>query len=115
MCIRDRAMIFEIGDHSDLPPVPKGFPTCGDYFYPENGDTQQKVNEIDFNDHWPAINYNVTHDKNNEDNEVNSILSISHWWPLIANNSFESSHAIRYTGSSTVIFSTLFLFIVRLV
>lgn len=26
------ALIFKVGEHSQMPPVPLGFPTCGNYF-----------------------------------------------------------------------------------
>lgn len=104
-------MIFEIGEHSDIPPIPKNFPTCGNYFYPENGDAQQKLNEIDFSDQIPNVKYNVERDVDNENNEVDSIHS-SYW---SSNHSDRTNYAIRYTYSSALIYGTMFLSIARLV
>lgn len=63
------ALIFKVGEHSDFPPIPKNFPTCGD-FIPT--DTDQSTGSLDKMNHQPVI-------------------SITHWWPLDYFNAASSS------------------------
>ncbi|XP_069688622.1 uncharacterized protein [Periplaneta americana] len=40
------AVVFKVGDHSNFPPVPSGFPRCNSYI-PPNEDVEQINNEMD--------------------------------------------------------------------
>ncbi|KAL3276760.1 hypothetical protein HHI36_012127 [Cryptolaemus montrouzieri] len=37
------AVVFKVGEHSDMVPIPRGFPKCGNYFHPEE---EVKVDEL---------------------------------------------------------------------
>lgn len=101
------ALIFKVGEHSDFPSVPPEFPTCGNYYYPSqkrSGSTK----EIDFSDginHLPTFTYNITH----QDNEIDSILSFSHWWPYVANKTHVSSSGVRYSNNASIIVLIFFV------
>ncbi|PSN35389.1 hypothetical protein C0J52_17819 [Blattella germanica] len=55
------AVVFKVGEHSDFPPPPRGFPQCNSYIPSEE--------ELEHT--------------NEEDNEIGApVISITHWWPL---------------------------------
>ncbi|XP_039275445.1 laccase isoform X2 [Nilaparvata lugens] len=65
------AMIFQVGEHTEMPPVPPKFPTCGDYLPSADADSRAAVvdNEIDFGDEYrngrkSAINASTTLHRN---------------------------------------------------
>ncbi|XP_012552135.1 uncharacterized protein LOC100174976 isoform X1 [Bombyx mori] len=66
------ALVFKVGDHKDMPPVPREFPKCGSYI-PDN--MLELATEKPKND--------------------NQFISISHWWPVVVvNNTVSSSSSI---------------------
>ncbi|XP_075220852.1 uncharacterized protein LOC142324090 isoform X2 [Lycorma delicatula] len=67
------ALIFKIGEHSQFPPVPQGFPTCGDYLYPKlPGEDIKKWdnrdNEVNFGEDY-GITHNATHNHQIKDSQ----------------------------------------------
>uniref|UniRef100_A0A8D8WL32 Laccase-2 n=1 Tax=Cacopsylla melanoneura TaxID=428564 RepID=A0A8D8WL32_9HEMI len=40
------ALVFKVGEHEDMTPVPNNFPTCNNYFYNENDEPQHVDNDI---------------------------------------------------------------------
>lgn len=62
------ALVFKIGEHSDMAPVPRDFPTCGSYM-PDN-----------------MLEHHST-----EKPSDNQIISITHWWPVVVVNSTTSA------------------------
>uniref|UniRef100_A0A1B6FJ43 Laccase n=1 Tax=Cuerna arida TaxID=1464854 RepID=A0A1B6FJ43_9HEMI len=95
------ALIFKVGEHSDFPPVPTGFPRCGDYFSSPTNYLRPR-SEADFQDDVQAIEYNVSTGANTDDSPVSFIF-----W----RSSHAASDAVRYTSriSLMVIITTLFL------
>lgn len=79
------AMIFKIGEHSEFPPIPEGFPTCGDYLFPKLPNEKQekwnnKENEVNFGDDY-GISYNVTHEfHKSEDVKKSTPFGLSRFW-----------------------------------
>ncbi|XP_063393914.1 uncharacterized protein LOC134679036 [Cydia fagiglandana] len=73
------ALVFKVGEHKDMPPVPRNFPRCGNYM-PDN-----------------MIEHDTT-PKPNDDNHI----SITQWWPVIYMNGTASS-ATSILGSLTTI------------
>ncbi|XP_028030657.1 L-ascorbate oxidase-like isoform X2 [Bombyx mandarina] len=66
------ALVFKVGDHKDMPPVPREFPKCGSYI-PDN--MLELATEKPKND--------------------NQFISISHWWPVVVvNNTVSSASSI---------------------
>ncbi|KAG7296596.1 hypothetical protein JYU34_020406 [Plutella xylostella] len=55
------ALVFKVGEHNQMPPIPPEFPRCGSYL-PDN------------------MLEHVTTEKPKTDN---SIISITHWWPVV--------------------------------
>lgn len=74
------ALLFKVGSHSDFPPVPAGFPKCGNYLPPlpdiSSSTKLQKENEVNFGQTWE---YNST---TKSDNGKPGVISITSWWPL---------------------------------
>jgi L-ascorbate oxidase len=51
------ALVFKVGDHKDMAPLPKNFPTCGSYM-PDNmleNHTEKPKNVISINHWWPVV------------------------------------------------------------
>lgn len=72
------ALVFKVGEHKDMSPVPKNFPTCGSYM-PDN------------------MLEHATTEKPKDD-----IISISHWWPVVViNNTTSSGSSVSYMSSVT--------------
>lgn len=66
------ALVFKVGEHNEMPPIPTEFPTCGSYMPDDN-----------LEHHTSS-----TTEKSNKDNQV---VSITHWWPIIVVNSTTSA------------------------
>lgn len=62
------ALVFKIGEHKDMPPIPRDFPRCGSYM-PDNM---------------------LEHDTEKPKSD-NQYVSINHWWPVVFVNSTTSS------------------------
>ena len=43
------ALVFKIGEHSDFPPVPKNFPTCGDWLTPIE---EEEISVVQLEKEW---------------------------------------------------------------
>lgn len=66
------ALVFKVGEHKDMPPVPQDFPTCGSYM-PDN--------MLELATQKP---------------KDNNLISISHWWPVVVvNNTISAASIIR--------------------
>lgn len=78
------ALVFKVGEHKDMAPIPKDFPRCGSYM-PDN------MLEL------------ATTEKPKTDEHI----SISHWWPVIVLNNNSTSSAASLIISSFVILSSL--------
>lgn len=63
------ALVFKVGEHKDMAPIPKNFPTCGSYM-PEN--------MLELATETP---------------KTESTISISHWWPVVVINNHTNSSA----------------------
>ncbi|XP_041972453.1 laccase-4-like [Aricia agestis] len=74
------ALIFKVGEHKDMTPIPPDFPTCGNYM-PDN------------------MLEHATTPKPSSDNQV---ISITHWWPVVYVNNTTSS-SISFTSSSLLL------------
>ncbi|KAM3962212.1 uncharacterized protein ACR2FA_003712 [Aphomia sociella] len=66
------ALVFKVGEHKDMAPIPPEFPRCGSYM-PDN------------------MLEHVTTKKPKDDN---SFISITHWWPVVVVNSTSSSNSL---------------------
>ncbi|XP_059056219.1 uncharacterized protein LOC131850085 [Achroia grisella] len=75
------ALVFKVGEHKDMPPIPPEFPRCGSYM-PDN------------------MLEHATTEKPKDDN---SYISITHWWPVVVMNSTSSC------GSSNCLLGLIFL------
>ncbi|CAH2239675.1 laccase-2-like [Pararge aegeria] len=64
------ALVFKVGEHRDMPPIPHDFPTCGNYM-PDN-----------------MLEHATTSKPNPSDNPL---ISITHWWPVVYVNGTTSS------------------------
>lgn len=76
------ALVFKIGEHKDMPPVPRDFPTCGSYI-PDNMLEQ------------------ITTEKPKDDN----FISISHWWPVLIGNHTSNGNSLNCLFSIVVVCS----------
>lgn len=75
------ALVFKVGEEKDFAAIPPNFPTCGNYL-PDNY---------------------VEHSATEKPKGDNSIISISHWWPLVVLNSTASSASSSVVSSFTII------------
>nr|AKH61981.1 laccase 1 [Helicoverpa armigera] len=67
------ALVFKVGEHKDMAPIPRDFPTCGSYL-PDN-----------------MLEHATTEKPKSDD-----VISISHWWPVVfINNSTSSSTNVQ--------------------
>ncbi|XP_013191002.1 uncharacterized protein LOC106135292 [Amyelois transitella] len=64
------ALVFKVGEHKDMVPVPRDFPTCGSYI-PDNM---------------------LEHATTEKPKEENNYISITHWWPVVVMNSTSSAN-----------------------
>ena len=74
-------LIFKIGEHSDFPPVPKGFPTCGNWIPPMDDDEEEISSNSD--SHNDTFNSNAI--------EIDLFLS----------NTIHSKHVTKTVSSTT--------------
>lgn len=79
------ALVFKVGDHKDMTPIPHDFPRCGDYM-PDN--------MLEHQTSKPAVN-------------DNQIISINHWWPVMYVNTTSSATILK---SSLVVLWFVWLF-----
>ncbi|KAL4713687.1 hypothetical protein ACJJTC_004218 [Scirpophaga incertulas] len=52
------ALVFKVGDHKDMSPIPRNFPTCSSYMPDnmlENETTEKPKNAISINHWWPVV------------------------------------------------------------
>ncbi|CAK1547706.1 unnamed protein product [Leptosia nina] len=75
------ALVFKVGDERDFPPIPRDFPTCGNYM-PDNM---------------------VEHETTPKPSNDNQFISINHWWPVVYVNNTITSGAINVNSSALVI------------
>ncbi|CAG9792346.1 unnamed protein product [Diatraea saccharalis] len=64
------ALVFKVGEHKDMVPIPRNFPTCGSYMPDnmlENETTEKPKNVISINHWWPVVVIN-----NNNQNSTSS-------------------------------------------
>lgn len=66
------ALVFKVGEHNEMPPLPREFPTCGSYLPDDN------------------LEHHTTEKPNND----TQIVSITHWWPIIVVNSTTSTATV---------------------
>ncbi|XP_053620154.1 uncharacterized protein LOC128680776 [Plodia interpunctella] len=64
------ALVFKVGDHKDMVPVPRDFPTCGSY-----------------------IPDNMLEHATEKPKEESNFISITHWWPVVVMNSTSSANS----------------------
>lgn len=86
------ALVIKVGDHKDMTPVPRDFPSCGSYM-PDNmleHDTTVKPTQV---------------------GDVNDYLSISHWWPVVIINTNSTSSSNTSSTSSIAVLLCLWLFV----
>lgn len=82
------ALVFKVGDHKDMAPIPRDFPTCGSYM-PDN------------------MLEHATTEKPKADKDI---ISISHWWPVVfINNNSTSSSSNVQASELAIVFSILLL------
>ncbi|RVE44181.1 hypothetical protein evm_011175 [Chilo suppressalis] len=69
------ALVFKVGDHKDMVPVPRNFPTCGSYM-PDNllESTEKPNNVISINHWWPVV---VINNNNNSTFSAQTLRSLS--------------------------------------
>lgn len=79
------ALVFKVGDHKDMAPIPHDFPRCGNYM-PDN--------MLEHQTSKPVLN-------------DNQIISINHWWPVMYLNSTSASTTLK---SSFVVLWFVWLF-----
>lgn len=79
------ALVFKVGEHSEMPPVPREFPRCGSYMPDDN----------------------LEHDTTKKPDNDNKIVSITHWWPIIVVNG--TSAASVSTLSRLIIVCSIWL------
>ncbi|XP_075986047.1 uncharacterized protein LOC142983100 [Anticarsia gemmatalis] len=75
------ALVFKVGEHKDMAPVPRDFPSCGSYL-PDN------------------MLEHATTEKPKSDNDF---LSISHWWPVVVINNNSTSASTKTDASSVAV------------
>lgn len=73
------ALVFKVGDHKDMAPIPRNFPTCGNYM-PDN-----------------MLEHATTEKPSND------FISISHWWPVVVINNNNTSSAKSISSLSSII------------
>ncbi|KAI8423722.1 hypothetical protein MSG28_012753 [Choristoneura fumiferana] len=67
------ALVFKVGEHKDMPPVPRYFPTCGNYM-PDNMVEHETTQKPEGDGHF----------------------SISQWWPIMMYNGTMPSSAVSF-------------------
>nr|CAD7404504.1 unnamed protein product [Timema cristinae] len=98
------ALVFKVGEHSDFPPVPRGFPQCNSWLPSEE--------ELDVSDTTTSktTTSTITYSENDEDNAIPNIISITHWWPLLTQTSARISIAsVARSDLISVLGAALFL------
>ncbi|KAJ8708350.1 hypothetical protein PYW07_010475 [Mythimna separata] len=80
------ALVFKVGEHKDMAPIPRDFPTCGSYL-PDN-----------------MLEHATTEKTRSEED----VITISHWWPVVFVNGTSSSTNVYASGLS-ILFSILLL------
>nr|AAN17506.1 laccase 1 [Manduca sexta] len=69
------ALVFKVGEHKDMAPLPRDFPTCGNYM-PDDMSLQTE-----------------------KPKEENPVISISQWWPVVyVNNTISSATSVSVSG-----------------
>lgn len=81
------ALVFKVGEHKDMPPVPRDFPSCGSYL-PDN-----------------MLEHATTEKPRSE----SDVISISHWWPVVFVNNSTSSSTNVYASGLAIVVSILLL------
>lgn len=79
------ALVFKVGEHKDMAPIPRDFPTCGSYM-PDN-----------------MLELATTEKPKTE----NPVISISHWWPVVVVNHNSTSSANALSISMIVILCSI--------
>ncbi|XP_068624063.1 uncharacterized protein [Battus philenor] len=83
------ALVFKVGDHKDMDPVPPGFPKCGSYM-PDN------------------VMEEATTEKSKTDSQY---ISITHWWPVVLmNNNSTSAASCLISINTLLIVSCIWIF-----
>nr|CAD7446408.1 unnamed protein product [Timema bartmani] len=98
------ALVFKVGEHSDFPPVPRGFPQCNNWLPTEE--------DLDVSDPTTpkTTTSTITYSENDEDNAIPNIISITHWWPLLTQTSARISIAsVAHSDLIFVLGAALFL------
>ncbi|CAG4968642.1 unnamed protein product [Parnassius apollo] len=81
------ALVFKVGEHKDMVPVPPEFPTCGSYM-PDN-----------------MLEHATT-----EKPKDNQYISITHWWPVVmVNNNSTSSASSLSSLNGFVLISSIWI------
>lgn len=70
------ALVFKVGEHKDMAPIPPDFPKCGSYM-PDN------------------MLEHATTEKSKTDSQH---ISITHWWPVVVMNNTGTSSASRFSS-----------------
>ncbi|KAK9505006.1 hypothetical protein O3M35_009161 [Rhynocoris fuscipes] len=112
------AILFKVGSHTDFPPVPSGFPRCGNYMpaltnvKPSSSTSttrtttripEPKENEVNFGQTWE---YNTT-DISSSNEDKPSVISVSYWWPL---HKQRTSFAISLKANYCIIINSFFIY-----
>lgn len=77
------ALVFKVGEHNEMPPLPREFPTCGSYLPDDN------------------LEHHTTEKLPNE----NQVVSITHWWPIIVLNSTTSAASVSILSRLIIVCS----------
>ncbi|XP_049881247.1 uncharacterized protein LOC126377517 isoform X2 [Pectinophora gossypiella] len=76
------ALVFKVGEHRDMKPVPRDFPTCGSYM--------------------PDNNLELETEKPQTDNQF---IQITHWWPVVVVNNTSSAASSSYLSRIVIVCS----------
>ncbi|XP_045762877.1 laccase-4-like [Maniola jurtina] len=76
------ALVFKVGEHKDMPPIPHDFPRCGNYM-PDN-----------------MLEHATTPKQNPSDNQY---ISITHWWPVVYVNGTTSAAVVLRSSAFVVL------------